>query len=111
MYRIRVRRSRGAACCAPTRQWSASLCAAACRRQCLVERSELEWLGDARAAGALEEPAHLLVHEVTRREDHPLGMRRVVAPEAFVNLLTRKVGHAHVQNDGVVFRSLQPEEG
>src|SRR2546426_1124646 len=84
--------------------------AAARRRQCLVERSELEWLGDARAAGPVEEPAHLLVHEVARREDHAFGMRGVVAAEAFVELLTREVGHTHVQDHRVVFSRFQPDE-
>src|SRR2546422_9622908 len=82
----------------------------ASRRQRLVERSELEWLGDARPARAIEEPAHLLVHEVARREDHALGMGGGVTAWSFIDLLARQIRHAQIEEHGVVFRALQADE-
>src|SRR6266481_4281149 len=77
--------------------------AASCRGQCLVERSELEWLGDARPARPIEKAPHLLVYEVARREDHALGVGGVVAAEPLEQLLAGQVRHAHVQDDRVIF--------
>src|SRR5213593_3162119 len=85
--------------------------AAAGRRERLIERSELEWLGDARPPGTVEEAAHLVVYQVTRREDHALGVGRVVAAQPLEELLAGKVRHAHVDNHGIVFRCLEANEG
>src|SRR5436190_3041207 len=79
-------------------------------RQCLIERSELEGLRYARPAGAVEEPAHLLVHEVAGREYDALGMPRIVAAQSLEQLLTGEIGHAHVDDDRIVLRILEPGE-
>src|SRR5437899_1608154 len=84
-----------------------ALRAASCRGQCLIERSELEWLGDARPACAVEEPAHLLVHEVARREDHAFGVGGVVAAQPLDQLLAGEVRHAHIADHGIVFDALR----
>ena len=70
-----------------------------------------EWLGDARPARAIEETTHLLVDEVARREDHALGMRRVVAAQPLEELFAREIGHPHVDDHRVIRRCPQTGEG